>query len=147
MIAADYIDRLACPCGFPARRIGRWYIERGEWRFEAQRVSAKRPRHERPEYDGQRWENHPRTVVTTDYRSGAESRKSVEEWHYVVEFECMGDIFDPERTEEHGALQRCDCKPYTGPEHEWMQAPTDPEWRPVTLPDFTDRKTLAGGNT
>ena len=146
-LSADYIDRLACPtCGTPVRRIGRWYVHEGEWRFEATPISARRPRRERPEYDGQRWDNFPRTKVEAD-RRGAEVAKRVDEWHYMVDFECMGSLYsDTPAAYECGVMQRQDCVPYRGPELEWMQAPTRPERKAVTLPDPFDRKTESAGS-
>jgi hypothetical protein len=142
-LSAEYADKLACPgCGAPARLIGRWYTEKGEYRFQALPVSAKKPRKQRPEYDGHRWTNYPHAVVSVNPRTGAEIERTEEEWHYVVEYECTGFMLPATKTPcSCSVLHRLDCKPYRGPVHEWMLPETDPKYRRVDTRPLVEHAT------
>jgi hypothetical protein len=122
-LAADYIDRLACPkCGAPVRRMGRWYISQGSWMFESHKVSAKRTHKVRPEYDGERWTNIPRTVEIE--KNGITTAQKQDEWHYLLTHECTAGLHD---NAECGAMwQEGDCRRYAGEVHWWMEAPEPP---------------------
>lgn len=127
MLAADYIDKKACPvCGKPARRIGNWYVRHGEWEFQAEKVAVRGPRSERPD-KGDGWENFPRTVDVTDQRTGLVSGKRRDEWFLIHDYECIGGRHDD--GECHGTFNRNDCHIYHGPEESWMAAPEPPGFR------------------
>ena len=150
MLAADFIEKLACPsCGYPAQRFGTWHMRDGEWYFDAQDVSAKKPHKTRPDYDGHRWTNYPAMREVEDKRTGVVSTKREDEWHYIVTHHCTRTAHDRERSCDAGPFQREDCRIYSGEVFDWMNAPaSDPTRRdatPIIAAEY-DRKRASAGD-
>lgn len=148
-LAADYLDKKGCPhCGAPLRRIGRWFVSQGEWRFEPQAISGKRVvEGDRPTYHPERWTSFQTERTILDPKTNVEKRMRVTEWHWLAEFECMGTLHGQKPREyECPLIQECDAIAYTGPEFDWMQPPTRPDLRPVDLSAIVDRKRASAGD-
>lgn len=145
MLSAEYADRKACPhCGFPARRLGRWSIEKGEWYFHPQPISARSKRGNRPEWGGEFYTNIPRRIETTD-RQGRTVEVEEDEWHDLRHYECMGNVYGDCKAD--APLRDCEVTEYRGIEHEWMRAPSPPERKaPSTAPLAAEWKRAAAGD-
>ena len=133
-LAADYRDKKGCPhCGAPLRRIGRWYVDEGEWRFKATPISSRRViEGDRPNYSPEKYTPHETERIHSDPKTGIQKRLRVTEWHWLVEFECMGTLYGQKAREyECPLVQEADAVPYRGPVFaEWMSPPLPPTHDP-----------------